>query len=97
MFTTSAGTAPVFHMDGPLTVGLLETIMPFAFERGEQPDDMTVVVGTPGFGGDQAGCFSYIMYDELPGEARPVVHVEFPAREPGAFLPARPFELPGKC
>lgn len=97
MFTTSAETAPVFHMDGPLTVGVLEAIMPFELERQEAPRDLTVVVGTPGFGGEQPGCFSYVMYDAFPEEPRPVAHVEFPAQKPGAYLPARPFELPGKC
>jgi len=97
MFTTSAATAPIFHMDGPLTIGLLETIIPRMLERGEKPEDLKLSVGTPGFGTTQAGCFSYVMYDKFPEKARPVIEVRFPKPDGNGYLPPTRLDMKGKC
>jgi hypothetical protein len=97
MFRTSREQAPVFHIDGSLTLGALETIVPDRLERGAQPSDLKVAVGTIGYSPDHPGCLSCLMYDQLPPDARPVVDVEFPAAKPGEFLPAQRFTLDGKC
>jgi hypothetical protein len=97
MFRTTPAEAPVFHIDGPLTLGLVESILPTVLERGEGPRDVSLAVGTPGYSADQAGCFSYLMYDVIPPDERPVVDVEFPAKEPGKYLPPRRVTIDGKC
>ncbi len=97
MFRTSPEEAPVFHIDGPLTLGLVESILPTTLERGEKPEDILLAVGTPGYSRDHAGCFSYLMYDVLPESARPVANVEFPSKEPRKYLPSQRFTLDGKC
>lgn len=66
LFSTKPATAPILHMDGPLTLGIVQSLMPFAFGGH---DDLAVAVGTPGFGGP--GTFSYIYYDEIKEDARP--------------------------
>ncbi|MHC4940686.1 MAG: hypothetical protein ACYTHK_17230 [Planctomycetota bacterium] len=97
MFTTTPETAPVFRADGPLGVGVVETILPFRFERGENPEPLRVTVGTQGHGGDQPGCFSQLHYDEFPKDARPIAVVEFPARLRGRRLPPREYKLARRC
>jgi hypothetical protein len=97
MFRTSPDAAPVFHADAPLTLGLVESILPTVLRRGEKPDDLVLAAGTPGFSGDHSGCFSYLMYDTIPAEARPVIEVEFPSTEPGKYLKPQRFTLDGKC
>jgi hypothetical protein len=92
MFARSPEAAPVIHVDGPLTLGVIEPLVPAMLERGPHPADFRLFVGTPGL-----GCFATIGYDELPPEARPQVEVEFPAKEPGKYLPSRRFTLDGKC
>jgi len=92
MFTTSPGDAPVFHLDGPLTLGVIEPLVPATLERGPDAEDLSLFVGTPGL-----GCFLVIGYDELPEAARPQVEVEFPAKKPGEYLAPVRFTLDGKC
>lgn len=96
MFTTSAATAPVFHMDSPLTVGVITAIAPHVLGRVPGLETLHVAVGASGFGGAQAGCFSYLMYKDLPAAARPVAEIEFPAAG-GKRMPSQRFELVGKC
>jgi hypothetical protein len=96
MFATSAEKAPVFHMDAPLTVGVLETIVPHVLGRTPDLERVQVAVGTPGSGGDQPGCFSYLMYQCLPEAARPVLEIEFPLAD-GKRSPATRFPLDEKC
>jgi hypothetical protein len=97
MFRTSPAEAPIFHLDAPLTLGVVEAIMPTTLGRGEAPRDLTLAVGNTGHSPDHPGCFSYLMYDVLPDAARPVVDVEFPGKEPGTYLPSVRLTLDGKC
>jgi hypothetical protein len=96
MFRTSPAEAPVFHLDAPLTLGLVESIVPTVLKRGQELD-LTLAAGTPGFSADHSGCFSYLMYAELPADARPVAVVEFPAANPGEYLPPVRITLDDKC
>jgi hypothetical protein len=96
MFTTKPAAAPIFHMDAPLTIGVLETIVPHELGRRPGLKWIQVAVGTPGFGGDQPGCFSYIMYADFPSKERPVLEIEFLAAD-GKRLPPQRFTLDGKC
>lgn len=96
MFTTTAAKAPIFHMDGPLTLGVLETIQAHELGRRKDLEEIDIAVGTPGDGGDQPGCFSYVMYDEFPKDARPVLEIEFPIAD-GKRLPPKRYVLDGKC
>ncbi len=84
-FTTVASTAPIVHMDGPLTLGIVCSLMDFQFGLGSQ---LKVAVGTPGLG---TGTFSYMRYDELPKEARPFAIVTFPGLSP------KRYDIKGKC
>ena len=93
MFGVTPETAPVLHMDGPLTLGLVESFAGFRFWRGAE-QKLTVAVGTRGHG---PATFSYAMYAELPEEARPVLEIEFPGAEPGTYLPKRMIELTQRC
>jgi len=97
MFTTTPETAPVFRADAPLSVGVVETILPFRFERGEKPEPLRVTVGTPGHGGEQPGCFSQVGFGEFPKDARPIAVVEFPSRVRGKRLAPREYKLERKC
>lgn len=94
LFTTSPETAPILHMDAPLTVGLVESFNAFRFWRGEANPKLTVAIGTPGLG---RSTFSYVVYDEFDDKARPVVEIEFPAKEPGRFLAPQRHKLMEKC
>ena len=96
MFSTAAATAPVFQMDAPLTVGVIEQLTPHVFDRSPGLERIQVAVGTPGWGGDQPGCFSYLMYEGLPDAARPVLEIEFPGAD-GKLLPSRRYPLDEKC
>jgi hypothetical protein len=93
-FGTSPLDAPVFHMDGPLTLGVVEAMVPHELwlERDEQ--ELKLAVGTPGEG---PGSFSFVRYDSLPAGAKPVVELEFPAKTPGERLPATRVEIPDRC
>ncbi len=84
-FATTASEAPIAHMDGPLTLGIVSALMEFQFGFG-QP--LSIAVGTPDFG---TAAFSYVSYDELPEEARPFAIVTFPGLKP------RRYDLKGKC
>ena len=96
MFTTTSAKAPIFHMDGPLTLGVLETIRAHELGRRKDLEEINIAVGTPGDGGDQPGCFSYVMYEEFPKDARPVLEIEFPIAD-GKRLPPKRYVLDGKC
>ena len=72
LFSMKPEQAPILHMDGPLTLGVVEAFMPFRFGAD---DDLAVAVGTPGIG---SGAFSYIYYDEIPKDARPFAVVTLP-------------------
>ena len=84
-FATRASDAPIAHMDGPLTLGIISPLMDFQFGLG-QP--LSVGVGTPGLG---TGAFSFVRYDELPAEARPFAIVTFPGLKP------KRYDLKDKC
>jgi hypothetical protein len=95
MFATSAAKAPILHMDGPLTLGVLG-ILSRRLERGEKLDDVRLTVGTPGFSDTQAGCFSYLLYKEFPKSARPVLEARFPSGKEGEYRPPQRFVMTGK-
>jgi hypothetical protein len=92
-FGTTPETAPVFRMDAPLTWGLVESFVPTVLYAGEE-QELSLAVGCAGVG---PGSFSFVFTDTLPSALRPSLEVEFPAREPGEYLPPRTIELPGRC
>jgi hypothetical protein len=93
-FGTSPLNAPVFHMDGPLTVGVVEAMVPHELWLEREEQVLKFALGTPGEG---CGSFSYVQYDALPAGAKPVVEIEFPAKAPGERLPPMRVEIPDRC
>lgn len=93
-FGTSPETAPIFHMDAPLTLGLVEAWAPYELWRERDEQRLAVAVGTPGVG---PGSFSFLRYAELPADLQPSVEITFPAAPGAAPLAPRRFELPGRC
>lgn len=76
--------APILHLDGPLTLHLLNlgalkarhSYVPSVFVRGDKPSFFCVGVGTPGLG---KGAFTVSILEDCPGA---VAEIEFPNRDP---------------
>ena len=84
-FTTKPADAPIAHMDGPLTLGIVSPLMEY---RLGLDTNLAVGVGTTGLG---AGAFSFLTYDTFPKDARPFAVVTIPGRGP------KRLELKEKC
>jgi hypothetical protein len=85
LFADKPGEAPVVHFGGPLTLTILDShnpLQPRRLVRGDRDNQLSILVGTPVFGGKHEAFATY--YEGFRGESGPVVEVEFPGKEPGA-------------
>lgn len=64
--------APVLHFQGPLTVGLR---FDHKFKRHSSPEDLDIMVGTPGLG---IGSFVRFGHEKVNKDIRPIVEIDFP-------------------
>jgi len=87
-FRKERDEAPVIHVDGPLTLGPVESLGVQTLWLGEE-NDFQVSLGTPGLG---VGSFSFAMYDEFPKAPRPTAVMRFPGRDEPVT-----FKLKDKC
>jgi hypothetical protein len=78
-FAESPVTAPVIHIDGPLSMGLAtrQRSAPVQFVRGRELE-LCASVGTPGLG---KGTFLGLKYTDIPQGKHPTAVIEFPGRE----------------
>ncbi|MCA9315225.1 MAG: hypothetical protein KDB73_07020 [Planctomycetes bacterium] len=83
-FSTSPESAPVYCMDAPWTLGVLEH--GFAHVLWNEPVDQKVIVsvGNPGV---SPHLFSFITYDSLPDGVKPRIDVEWPPSSDGSSAP----------
>ena len=65
-------TAPVLHFQGPLTIGLR---FDHKFKRNSRPEDLDIMVGTPGLG---TGSFVRFGNETVAIDAPPVLEIAFP-------------------
>ena len=92
LFGASPATAPVIHFGGPLQVTFYGEKPILKLER---PNDVVLVVGTPGHG---PGSFAEVAYeDTIPAAAIPKVEILFPAMKAGAPQVRELFELRQRC
>ncbi len=82
-FAASPAEAPVVHFDGPLTLDLFFAQQPLT---GDEYDDVTAVVGTPGVG---PGTLALFETDSYPRGAWPTAVIEYPPKEGGAPVVAK--------
>src|SRR5262249_30405694 len=77
VFAERPQDAPMVHFGGPLTlhVGSGER-----FRRGGDSGEVSFWLGTPGLG---PGTFAVMDHDLIPKGVRPVVEIQFPAKEKG--------------
>jgi len=87
----SPADAPFLHYDGPLTLGLVETLAETTLWRGEVPAKITLAVGTPGLGRS----FVRTSHGHLPEEARPEATFRYLDAEGRPFF--RTVRFKGKC
>jgi hypothetical protein len=80
-FGDSPLTAPVIHIDGPLSMGLAtrERSAPVQFVRAREVE-LCASVGTPGLG---IGTFMALRHAEVPPGKHPTAMIEFPSRGSG--------------
>ena len=71
-FADKPQTAPVLHFQGPLMIGLR---FDNKFRRHSGPEDLDVMVGTPGVG---IGSFVRFGHETLAKNLRPVLEIDFP-------------------
>ena len=77
-FATDPRTAPIVHLNGPITLDQFWVQRPLSSARAYR---LSVVVGTPGVG---PGTFAIYPCDcFLTGGAAPEAEIEFPHRDPG--------------
>jgi hypothetical protein len=69
--------AEVLHIDGPLTLNLVEPEGP-PLVRGKEPKDLCVCVGT--FGRNTT---VMVQNKAVPANAHPLAEIEFPSKQPG--------------
>jgi hypothetical protein len=74
VFATRPQDAPIVHLNGPLTLQLVDP--PAKWAPGATVD-LVVLFGTPGLG---KGTFAYMIHTFKP---RPTASIEFPASKPG--------------
>lgn len=72
-FADKPQTAPVLHFQGPLTIGLRFNE---EFSRHDQPENLDIMVGTPGLG---IGSFVRFGHETINKDIRPVLEIDFPA------------------
>jgi hypothetical protein len=87
----SPADAPFLHFDGPLTLGLVETLAGTTLWRGDVPATITLAVGTPGLGRS----FVRTSHGHLPAEARPEATIRYLDAEGRPFF--RTVRFKGKC
>jgi hypothetical protein len=87
--------APVVHFDGPLTLEVADSNVVLA--RGEKATDLNVYVVTRGHG-ERLGSTVLVDYNlGIPEDLKPVVEVEFPAKEPGGKPVRAKYVLKERC
>jgi len=75
VFANKPQTAPVLHFQGPLTIGLR---FDHKFKRRSEPEDLDIMVGTPGVG---AGSFVRFGHQTVAKDIRPVLKIDFPSQD----------------
>jgi hypothetical protein len=87
--------APVVHFDGPLTLEVENRDV--TLFRGNDPTELNVLLVTRGVG-TRLGSTALVDYSlGLPEDARPVVEVEFPPKQPGGKSVRSKYELHERC
>jgi len=90
-FADQAKSAPIVHINGPLTMGF---VMPQLWTRGKEALNFQVAIGTPGLGN---GTFACMGYQEVPNNAHPLVKIDFPAGTGGMAQVRTQFRLTHRC
>jgi hypothetical protein len=86
--------APVVHFNGPLTVEVAQEVL---LARGEKGTDFNVYLVTRGHG-ERLGSTVLLDYNlGVPGDAYPVVEIEFPSKEPGGKPVTAKYTLKERC
>ena len=73
-FSEKREDCPVFHFQGPLALSRAGTE---AFVRGAADENLTVRIGTPGFG---PGSLAAVETDRVPKDVHPKAEIVFPGR-----------------
>ena len=74
-FANKPQSAPVLHFQGPLTIGLR---FDHKFKRHSGPEDLDIMVGTPGLG---IGSFVRFGHETVAKDIRPVLEIDFPGND----------------
>ena len=74
-FGSKPETAPVLHFQGPLTIGLR---FDHHFKRHGRPEDLDIMVGTPGVG---PGSFVRFGNETVTKDIRPALEIDFPGND----------------
>jgi hypothetical protein len=94
-FADTPKGAPVVHFDGPLTIEVSDKNVTLA--RGETPTEFSVYMVTRGHG-ERLGSTALVDYNlGIPEDARPVVEVEYPNREPNGKPVTVRYTLKQRC
>jgi hypothetical protein len=92
-FGSSPELAPVLHVDGPLTLGFVESALgPLVLWRGAERE-VSIGVGAAGRG---PASFAYRFYEGIPEDRKPTLEIRFPTAAGGHGDPVR-FVLPDRC
>jgi hypothetical protein len=91
-FASSPKDAPIIHFNGPLTMGLYGAAP--VLVRGNQPSEVTTVIGTPGLG---KGTFASIGYSGIGDDLKPMVELECPAKGADGKLIRETVVLTKRC
>lgn len=87
--------APVVHFDGPLTLEVEGRDLTLV--RGNNPTEFNVVLVTRGRG-ERVGSTVLVDYNlGVPGDACPIVEVEFPPKQPGGKPVRARYALQERC
>ena len=89
----SLSNCSAIHRNGPVSLGRVQSLGELQLFRGFEPSDLRVSLGTPGVG---RASFSFAMYTDVPGGARPRARIRFPNKR-GGLLPPETFTLTEKC
>jgi hypothetical protein len=76
-FAARPQDAPIIHFQGAVSLSPDE---PYTIQRGDEPTEFYVFLGTPGLG---KGTFACMSYKDVPEDVHPVAEVEFPAKSAG--------------
>jgi hypothetical protein len=95
VLATRSAFAPMIHLGGPVRLALspVDSPTPPRLRRGDLPNELTAILGTPGVG---PGTFATIGYYDVPKDVNPTLEITFPAR-PGATPVTQKFTLDGRC